>query len=535
MNSLVTDTPLAEIRPKLLESKAFHLNHLENINTPDEELQYRLQLLRDLYFVIKDNESAITDALIKDFHRSKTETYLLEISTLLNNITLLIANLPKWFSPVKKSAGWSSVAFLFSHVKVERIPLGTVCVISPCNFPVLLSIDPIASALAGGNSVVWKPSELTPQTSALLTRLLTEKFGTGSRKGLLNIVCGGVPETTELLKNTDLMDKIFYTGSTKVGKIVSKAAAENLVPVTLELGGKSPVFVTEHFNKKDLTTIVKRIFFGAFSNSGQVCVACDYLLVHESIYDIFLMKAKEIFDQFYKDIDSEAEFTHLINRAAYNKIQDILQKTEGDKYSIPGINSDEKTLFVPPTLIFDVTWDDSSMLEENFGPILPILKYSNLTATLKNIVEKHDTPLVQYIYSNNETEIQYILRMLRSGGCSINDSLVHVGFPDAPFGGIKNSGIGGYYHGEDGYDCFTNKRTIFKQPFFVDKLTLDARYPPYGDSKIKLSKLAMEPSIWFKRTGDVPTHTKSFLLRGGISILVLSASLLVYFFFKRTS
>jgi len=310
---------------------------------------------------------------------------------------------------------------------------------------------------------------------------------------------------------------IFYTGSPNVGSIVAQEAAKNLIPCVLELGGKSPAFMTQKFNIKNnskLRTAIKRIFFGAFSNGGQICVTPDYLMVHESIYDKVLEQAKIVLDEMYPTFNSDLDYTYVVGERAYNAIRKKVEASNGEKYipeSAKGFVTDvDKGLYcVPPTLISDCSWDDSLMEEENFGAVLPIYKYSDLDETLDMIIKKNDQPLVQYIFSDSEHERQHILTRLRSGDCIIGDTIIHVAIQDAPFGGIGKSGYGNY-GGIYGFDAFTHERTVFKQPYWMDKM-LFMRYPPYNKTKLKLVETATEQQPWFDENGNTHWYRNKLL------------------------
>lgn len=308
-------TPVEEIDAIVASCKNSYLKRQKEVaNSRDplkKDLELRLKALKSLYYGIKDREEDIIQALQKDFRRSRQETVLMELIVLYNHILHAIEQLPNWIKPEKISEG--SEFFRFSKVSVERTSLGAVLVISPFNYPVLLSLDPIAGAIAGGNSVVWKPSELVPATSIILEQILKDSLGSD----WISVVQGAIPETTKLIKNAQF-DKIFYTGSTAVGSIVALEAGKNLVPYTLELGGKSPVFITEHFSKSKIRAALSRVYFGAFSNSGQTCVASDYVLVHSSQEELVKQLTREILDEFWPQLDENTEYTSMIHERAYN-------------------------------------------------------------------------------------------------------------------------------------------------------------------------------------------------------------------------
>ena len=500
MAEILNYTELSEIDAKISISRNYfqqnrkELANQKNVRSADNK--QRQFWLKKLYWSVKDHEEQILEALEKDFHRSRQESISLEYVKLLGDILHLIEGIPKWNKP--KKVRDNSAPFMFGNINIEKISRGNVLVISPFNFPVLLALAPVACALSAGNTVILKPSEMTPHCALVLEDIVKS---CQLPEGVLQIVQGGVEQTTKLI-NSESLDMIFYTGSPRVGSIVAQAAAKNLVPCVLELGGKSPTFITGSLQKKNLETALKRIFFGAFGNAGQICVSPDYLLVHESIYDDVVKESGKVMKELYPDLNEHTEYTHMIHKASYDKTLEKLQKTKGRKVSAADVKIDNTSgkLMIPPTIVFDSDWDDALMEEENFAPVLPVIKYTDIDATIDKILSKHDTPLVQYIFSETQKEIDHILARLRSGDCIICDTTIHVGIKDAPFGGIGQSGYGNY-GGVYGFDAFSHERIVLKQPFWVDFL-LKLRYPPFTAKKVKLLKLATERQPWFDREGN---------------------------------
>ena len=526
-------TPVEDIPSIVAKGKQFYrdrqlgLSHEKNPRKVD--LKFRIRQLQKLYYSIKDHQSDIIDAMIKDFHRSPQETLALELIVVLNDILLMIRQLPKWIKPSKVKD--RSPIYMFGSICVEKIARGLVLIISPFNFPILLTLTPIANAIAGGNSVVVKPSEMTPHIAQLMETIIKDA---DLPDGLVSFVQGSIPETTKLLEDKNI-DMIFYTGSTRVGSIVATAAGKNLIPCVLELGGKSPVFITKNFQISNLKVALRRLFFGGFSNSGQVCVRPDYILVHESHYDQFVKESKIILNELFPELNKDIEFTHMISKVAYEKTSQKLDCTRGHSY-VPEsyINEQKKSetdnensLFIPPTLIYDVDWDDSIMREENFAPVIPILKYNDLDDVIDKVIQYHDTPLVQYIFSSSQADIDHILSRVRSGDCVINDTIIHVGIQEAPFGGIGNSGYGNY-GGQHGFDAFTHERTIFKQPFWMD-FALSMRYFPYSDKKTKMIQLANEQKPLFDRNGRRKIDTA----KGFRHLMGTLTALIIYYFWRK--
>ncbi|ODV93992.1 hypothetical protein PACTADRAFT_4885 [Pachysolen tannophilus NRRL Y-2460] len=471
-------------------------------NGKTASLQFRVNQLRNLYFALEDNLTNIIEALSKDFHRSSFETKCLEYQPTINELFFAMKNLSKWAKP--QSANSIPMLYWSTKVSIESIPLGVALVISPSNYPLFLGISSIIGALAAGNCVIFKPSERTPHFTNLITNILTQALD----DDIFKVINGGIAETTVLLEQK--FDAIACTSSVNVGKIVATAAAKTLTPVVLELGGKSPAIITKNYgnNQSHLDTVLKRICWGAFANSGQTCVAVDYLVVDEEIYDLVIEKLRLIINEFfYKDLDKDSDYTHMISSEAFTKIQSILETTKGD--IICGGKIDKETNFISPTIISNVNWNDSTMQQENFGPILPVLQFQKLDVLLDEINENHENPLAFYIFSQDKKEQKFILSKLRSGTCVINDICIQCGIPSAPFGGIGNSGYG-YTHGKYSFDSFSHKRTIVEQPFWCEFLA-KARYPPYTNGKLKiLSATAFGP--YFKREGDVALNPCSYSL-----------------------
>lgn len=507
-------TPLDEIKPNV--SRLHQKFHSESNKLA--LVQFRLNQLRNLYFAIKDNVEAICGALEEDFYRSPSETQNLEISPSLNELLHTMSLLHKWITPEKVTH--LSLSMKSNPVYLERIPLGVILIMSPFNYPLLLSLSPIAGAIAAGNAVVFKPTELTPRFSALITKLFTQALD----PDIFYVVNGAIPESTTTLEQK--FDKIMYTGNGTVGTIIAKKAAETLTPVILELGGKSPAFVLPDVSDKDLNTIARRIVWGRFTNGGQTCVAVDYVLVHDSLKSKLVAEMKRVVQEsFYAGInENTTSYTHIIHERAYDNLKDILKTTKGD--IVVGGQTDDSSRYLSPTIIDNVTWSDSSMKHELFGPILPVLTYRTLDEAIENVTKNHDTPLVLYLFTSGPTSrkgnknVDKIMRRLRSGATLVNDVIIHVGLVNAPFGGIGTSGYLSY-HGFYSFRAFTHERTILEQKLRNER-TLSLRYPPFNDKKTKAVGLSMDQyngNLWFGRVGDVTLSGPSrfFSIWAGIS------------------
>ncbi|CCH41136.1 putative fatty aldehyde dehydrogenase [Wickerhamomyces ciferrii] len=511
MSSLLDYTPLEEI-PK-------HVNALKKSfrQQKTSSIEFRLNQLRALYYAIKDNEDVIIKAIQKDLNKSESETQLTELAVTYGDILSLIKELPTLTKP--KNAKGTNFLFKPSSPKIEKIPLGTVLIIAPFNFPINLTLQPLIGSIAGGNTTVLKQSEQIPNTSQVLTEILTDALD----PSIFRAINGAVPETNVLLEQK--FDKIFFTGSPTVGKIIARKAAEQLTPVVLELGGKSPSFVTKSV-KGNIDAVAKRILFSKFTNAGQICVATDHILVDASIHDELVIALKKAVDELYPaDVKT---FGKLVNDNAWERVIGLVKKTNGDIIHGDLSLANKQERFVPPIIVDNVSFNDSLYSEEIFGPVLPIIKYTNLDDTIDQVITNHDTPLALYIYSKDKKEIKYISSQIRSGALSINDSMIHVGLSNIPFGGIGNSGYGNY-HGQWSFDAFTHERAQLSNPYWTEIL-FDAKYPPVSNFDLAKSKFFLIPTPTFGRTGRVRDHNYGLAI---ITILIGLIGLAVGFFEKR--
>jgi len=432
-------------------------------------VEYRLSLLKDLKKEIISKEQAIYEALHKDFKKSEFETYISEYALTLSELNLAIKNLKKWNKPNRVKA---SILSFPSSDYIYQEPYGTVLIISPWNYPFILAMAPIIMAIATGNTVVLKPSELTENTAKLLTGIIKNVFP----ETVLVSVEGGVDVSTELLAQK--WDYIFFTGSTKVGKIVAKAAAGNLTPVTLELGGKSPCIIDETI---DLKLVAKRLVWGKLFNAGQTCIAPDYVIVKSHIKTklIDLLKI-EITKAYGKNPKTSNDFPRIINKKNLLRLKELLKDTN----MIFGGDSDERTYYLAPTLVDEPSLQSDLMTDEIFGPILPILSYET-ESDIESIIYGLDKPLSLYVFSKNKKFINKIINKYSFGGGVINDSLIHFGNQKLPFGGVGASGMGAY-HGKTGFDTFSHSKSIVKRGTWFDP---PFRYAPYKGKLGLLKKM----------------------------------------------
>ncbi|MCW3161825.1 aldehyde dehydrogenase [Chryseobacterium oryctis] len=431
-----------------------------------KEINFRKNQLKKLKELVLENEQALFDAIYKDFGKSKFDTFTTEISFILNDIDYYLKNLNSLSKPKKVR---TNLANQLGQSYIYPEPLGNVLVIGAWNYPYQLSLSPVIAALASGNCCILKPSEIAENTMKIMSKIINDNFPAE----YLFVYEGGIDETTELLKLK--FDKIFFTGSTKVGKIVYKAAAEHLTPVTLELGGKSPAIITKNAN---LDIAAKRIVWGKFLNAGQTCVAPDYVLIEESVQKEFLESLKKYIIQFNYQPNSE-HYTRIINQKNFKRLINLIDK---NKIYLGG-NHDEEKLYIEPTILNNITWEDGVMQEEIFGPILPIISFNNFNSALNQVLDL-EKPLAAYLFTNNSEEKDIFTQILFFGGGCINDVVMHLGNENLPFGGVGNSGIGNY-HGKFGFETFSHQKAVLQKATWGEP---NIKYPPYSESKLSWIK-----------------------------------------------
>ena len=443
------------IRDKFNNSKAFFNTH----NT--KNLKFRKQQLKLLSKNIKNHENELLDALYKDLGKSKVEAYATEIGMLLKSIKLMRKELKNW----SKTKQTDTPLYLFptkSYIKKE--PYGTVLIIGPFNYPVQLVFEPLIGAIAAGNTAIVKPSELTPHVAIVIKDIIEDTFD----EAYVSVVEGGIEETQTLLSLP--FDYMFFTGSEKVGKIVYEAAARKLIPVTLELGGKSPVIVDDTANIKVAS---ERISFGKFTNAGQTCVAPDYILVQRKVKNDLIKALKKTITEFYgENIEKSPDFGRIVNQKHFNRLNDLIQIHKDNV--VFGGNSSKEDLYIEPTLLDNITNDNKIMKEEIFGPILPIITYDNFDEVLE-IIQSKSKPLSLYLFSEDENMTHRVVEELSFGGGAINDTLMHLANPNLPFGGVGSSGIG-QYHGKYSFDTFSHMKSY---TFKSTRLESSLFFPPY--------------------------------------------------------
>ncbi len=439
----------------------------------------RVQILKQLRQALEYHQAAIAHAIFQDFKKPEAETLLTEIYPLLKEIDHSIAHLAEWMRPHKVR---SPLPYVGTRSWIIYEPRGTCLIMAPWNYPFQLAIGPMISALAAGNTVILKPSELAPHTAEFIRQFIADLFP--SR--LVGVVLGGA-EVAQYLTQLPF-NHIFFTGSTAKGKLVMQAAARNLTSVTLELGGKSPTIVTTN---ADIHLAARRIAWGKFVNAGQTCIAPDYVLVDKSRVDEFLLTLTQHIEKFWgkpQEQHHPGRMTHIINQGHFNRLNHLLEEalTRGAKL-VYGGNVDAHHQFIAPTVLLNPPLDAPIMQEEIFGPILPVIPYASLTDALE-IIHQRPTPLALYIFSKNRKEIRFLLRHTRAGSTAINDVMHQFVNTELPFGGVNFSGIG-KAHGFYGFRAFSNERSVMKLP---RKHLTDLVYPPYTKRILQMIRLTLK-------------------------------------------
>ncbi len=427
-----------------------------------KDIKFRLEQLNKLEKLLKLNEDLLNKAIYEDFKKSEFDTYVTELALLYHDIKDAKRNIYRWSKT--KRVGTNMLNFPAKSYIIPE-PLGVCLVIGAWNYPYQLTLAPVIAAMAAGNTVVMKPSEMSPKTSAIMAKLINENFDSS----YLKVVEGGVPETTELLENK--FDKIFFTGSPQVGKIIYQAAAKNLTPVTLELGGKSPAFVTEGCNLK---MTVKRMVWAKFVNAGQTCIAPDYVLVHKSIEKEFLELLKLEIEKEQFSIENK-NYTQIINDRNLKRISNMFSS---EKVFVGG-EIDTLKRVIEPTVLENISYYDNIMKEEIFGPVLPVISYQNIDEVIA-YVNANPKPLSCYIFTNNNKIKNKILKEISFGGGAVNDAIMHIANSKLPFGGVGNSGIGSY-HGEAGFKSFSHYKSILDKSNLME---LSLKYYPHTKGKL---------------------------------------------------
>ena len=433
-------------------------------------IKFRKQMLKKLYASVVFHKEEILSALTSDLGKSDFEGFMCEVGLSLTEISYMIKNVKKF---AKEKTVITPLAQFASRSYKKPCPYGNTLIMSPWNYPFLLSIEPLANAIAAGNTAILKPSAYSPATSNVIEKILSECF----EKKFVAVVTGGRQENAALLEQK--FDFVFFTGSQAVGKEVLRHTAENLTPAILELGGKSPCIID---SSAKIRLAAKRVVFGKYLNCGQTCVAPDYILCHKDIKDEFVKEVKiQIEKQYGKNPLENSDYGKIINQKHFERVSSLINAEK----VVHGGKTNPQTQQIEPTVLDNVTWDDAVMQEEIFGPIMPILTYENLDQVIADL-QKKQKPLALYFFSQNKKNIKAVTEKVSYGGGCINDTIIHLATSEMGFGGVGESGMGSY-HGKTGFDAFSHTKSIVDKKTWMD---LPMRYQPY-DRKINGKLLKM--------------------------------------------
>ena len=435
------------------------------------DVNFRIKQLKRLKEAIKAHDVLIYDALKKDLNKPVFESYVTELGSVYGEIDYMIKHVKDWAKPKRVP---TSLAHFYSKSHIYQEPYGRVLIIAPWNFPIQLSFVPLVGAIAAGNCVVLKPSELAPYTARVIQQIIESVFA----REYVAVEQGDGKVSQQLLKEG--VDYCFFTGSTQVGKAIMETASQTLTPVTLELGGKSPVIVAKDTNIKHAA---QRIVWGKFTNAGQTCIAPDYLLVDEVIRDDLISAIIEVIEEYYTKKPLEnSDYSKMINKRHFKRVKKLMK----NQSVIYGGGSNKEMLTIEPTLVLEPELDTELMQEEIFGPILPILTYREVSQAVEFIRSK-DKPLALYLFTQDKALKEYIIKNLSFGGAAINDTLIHQSNYNLPFGGVGASGMG-QYHGKYSLETFSHPKSVIEK---TDLFDIKLRYPPYKDWALKFIKKIM--------------------------------------------
>ncbi|XP_055537735.1 aldehyde dehydrogenase, dimeric NADP-preferring isoform X3 [Wyeomyia smithii] len=431
-------------------------------------VEFREKQLKNLLRMYEENSAEMVRVLAADLRKHKQEAHVLEIDFLKNDIQNMIFNLHEWVKPEKPE---KTMVNIMDGVYIYKDPYGVVLVIGAWNYPLQLTLVPVAAAIAAGNCVLIKPSEVAATTSKFIAETIPKYLDSDCYK----VIEGGAKETSELLRQK--FDYVFYTGSSRVGKIVHQACNENLTPCTLELGGKSPCYID---STADISIATKRILWGKFINAGQTCIAPDYLLCSKEVQRQFLEEAKKILTEWYGSNPKDSpDLCRIINQQHFQRLSAMIK---GANVAIGG-ETDSQEKYIAPTILVDVNPNDAVMQEEIFGPILPIINVENAYDAIR-FINSRPKALSMYIFSSNKADIKTIILNTSCGGVCINDTLTHFSVETLPFGGVGSSGMGAY-HGKYSFDTFVHRKSCLAKDFnMIGEKLASSRYPPYSDTKL---------------------------------------------------
>jgi len=434
----------------------------------------RTEQLRRLRALVHDEQERLIDALVADVGKPRIEAYSTEIAFTLNEIDHTLKHFESWARPSRVRV---PITFRPGKASLVAEPVGTVCIIAPWNYPVQLLLAPLVAAIAAGNTAIVKPSEVTPTVSALFEELIPRYMDSD----VVGVVAGGADETTALLDQR--FDHIFYTGSGTIGRIVMRAAAEHLTPVTLELGGKSPAIVAADAN---IAVTARRLAWAKFLNAGQTCVAPDYVLVERGVEAELLDALAAVVTQFYgADPRTSPDYARIVNERHHDRLTNLLD-AGGYDTTVVGGTGDRVERYLAPTIVAGVKPDAKLMEDEIFGPILPVIEVDDIDEAIR-FVNDRDKPLALYAFSESNSVLEHIVGNTSAGGVTLNHAVLHLAIPDMPFGGVGPSGMGSY-HGKSGFDTFSHHKAVLAKPSRPDPSLI---YPPYTGLKQKLIRKFM--------------------------------------------
>ena len=435
-----------------------------------KKLEFRISMLKKLQHALRTKESLLMDAMKQDMNKSGYEVYMTEIGIVLEELRFHIRHLPKW---TREKRVPTPLAQFPGRSYITKVPYGVVLIMSPWNYPIQLCLSPLIGAISAGCTALVKPSNYAPATSHALAQIIGEIYP----QHYIAVIEGGREQNAELLK--EKYDYIFFTGSPSVGKLVMESAAKHLTPITLELGGKSPVIVHKDANLK---IAARRIAFGKVLNAGQTCVEPDYLLIHADCKEVFVKEYQAAIHEFFPD-GKMSDMNVIINEKHFERVCGLLKSGE----VVLGGEIDSERRFIAPALLDHVPFDSPIMQEEIFGPILPMISYTDLSECIRYIIGK-PKPLALYLFTKDkEVEKQVLDRCTFGGGC-INDTIIHLANSHLGFGGVGESGMGNY-HGKKSFDTFTHERSIVKQGTLID---IPIRYRPYTSSKSRILRIFLK-------------------------------------------
>lgn len=464
-------------------------------------LEYRKKQLKQFYFLVDENQQAFMDAIHKDLGRPNMETSFGEIIAFKNDCLKAIKHLKKW---AKDEYVWSGLPFMLHSTFIRKDPKGTVLVLGAWNYPITVQLSPMIGAIAAGNTAVLKPSEISAHSAQLIAELWP-KYMDPETTAVIN---GGIPQAQALLD--ERWEHIFYTGNGRVGRIVAEKAAKFLCPVTLELGGKSPVIIDDSAN---LSIAAHRILWAKSFNAGQTCIAPDYVLVDRKIQDKFIAELEKAQRQFGKGIlGNGKDMGRIVSPNHWKRVHELVTSSKAELVFGGVGEADEETRFMPLTVFKNVDANDSTMGEEIFGPVLPIIPIDSIREAV-DFVNARDQPLALYMFSENKDVCDYIMKYTRSGGVVRGDMLIHFVIDALPFGGTGPAGFGAY-HGQNSFECFSHRRSVVVAPaggilgFLVEKI-MSLRYPPYSSAKQKFFQLLLADYAGFRRPQDPTQSTTS--------------------------